>query len=181
VKSKLCKNCKEKFTPDRPLQAVCGYKCANEYAKKQREKQAKKEWVKEKKMLKEKLLTHSDYIQLIQKVFNTYIRKRDAGKPCISCNRPLINKFDAGHFYAAGSNPAIRFHEDNVHGQCVHCNRDKHGNLLEYREGLIKRIGMIRFLELEDLKFTKTSKYSIDELKDLIKFYKLKIKQLEQK
>ena len=107
-----------------------------------------------------------------QKVFNAYIRKRDEFKNCISCNRPLQGKRDAGHFYAAGSNPSIRFHEDNVHGQCVHCNRDKHGNLLEYREGLIKRIGMVRFLELEDLKFTKTSKYSIEELKELIKKYK---------
>jgi hypothetical protein len=91
-----------------------------------------KDWQKEKKVLKEKLMTKSDYLNICQKVFNTYIRTRDKDKNCISCNKKLVGKYDAGHFFSVGAYPNLRFNENNVFGQCVHCNRDKHGNVKEY-------------------------------------------------
>ena len=48
--------------------------------------------------------------------FHKYIRNRDAGQPCISCDS--FTTLQAGHFYSAGNNPSVRFNEDNVHGQC---------------------------------------------------------------
>lgn len=75
--------------------------------------------------------------------FNKFIRKRDQDKPCISCGKYTL--LQAGHFYSAGSNPVVRFNEDNVHGQCKKCNYFLSGNLLPYRENLIEKIGQDRF------------------------------------
>jgi hypothetical protein len=152
--------------------------CIIEFSKAQRQKQnaqADKQWKRE---TKAKLMTLSDYIQLCQNVFNTYIRMRDKGKPCISSGRPLVGKYDAGHFYSTGAYPNLRFHEDNVHGQCVHDNRHLHGNLIEYRVRLIDRIGIDRFNELESLKNIPT-RYTVDEVKNMIKLYKAKIKSIQ--
>jgi len=113
-------------------------------------------------------------------VFNKFIRLRDKEKGCISCDNPLNTKFDAGHFYSTGSYPELRFHEDNVFGQCVHCNQHRHGNLIEYGLNLPKRIGLDKILELRKL-INVPKKYTIDELKGLKVLYKLKIKQLEKK
>ena len=177
---KKCKVCATKFVPRfSTLQATCeNPACIIEFSKAQRQKQkaqADKQWKRE---TKAKLMTLSDHIQLCQNVFNTYIRMRDKKKPCISSGRPLVGKYDAGHFYSTGAYPNLRFHEDNVHGQCVHDNRHLHGNLLTYRERLIERIGIARFNSLEALK-NVPKHYSIDEVKELVKLYKTKIKQLE--
>ena len=80
-----------------------------------------------------------------QAAFNGFIRARDAGKPCICCGKPLGNEpnsFDAGHYRSVGSAPHMRFVEDNVHGQRKHCNNYLAGNHVEYRKGLIERIGL---------------------------------------
>lgn len=175
VKIKICKVCKSEFFPLKTTQSVCSYNCAIILAKGNIKKQEYKAWQKEKKIRKEKLMSHKDWLNLLQKVFNTYIRQRDKNKPCISCRTPLLGrKFDAGHYRSVGSNPQLRFNELNVWGQCVPCNRDKHGNLIEYRKGLIQRIGVekVEILENEN----KSAKLTIPEIQELIKDYKEKTK-----
>jgi hypothetical protein len=54
------------------------------------------------------------------------------------------------------------------------------GNLLAYREGLIDRIGIDRFNQLDALKNVPVH-YTITEVKDLIALYKLKINELKIK
>ena len=174
MKKKKCKICKLEFEPLRPLQMVCGYKCANEYTKQQKQKQ----WNKEKKVLKEKLMTKKDYLNLAQKVFNTYIRLRDKNKNCISCDKPLVGKFDAGHFFSVGAYPNLRFNENNVFGQCVHCNRDKHGNIKEYDLRLQKLLSDTEYQKLLEDR-NKPLKLDIEEVKELIKLYRKKIKELK--
>jgi len=146
---------------------VCSYDCAIKHANKKAEKEERQHM----KLRKEGLLTHSDWTQRLQKVFNSYIRKRDEGKPCISCETILSGKFDAGHYFSVGAYPALRFHEDNVHGQCVHCNQHKHGNISEYSLRLPKRIGQREFDELCAMR-KEVRKYTIDEIKELIQRYK---------
>jgi Bacteriophage Lambda NinG protein len=177
-----CKICSTKFTARfSSFQKTCEEpSCIIEWSKLTREKEAKKEHVAWKKEAKEKLMTLSDYIQICQKVFNTYIRMRDKDKPCISSGRPLKGKYDAGHYFSTGAYPNLRFHEDNVHGQSVHDNRDLHGNLIAYREGLIKRIGIERFEALERLKQVSRH-YTTTEVKELIKQYRNKIKEICKK
>jgi hypothetical protein len=174
LKEKKCKNCKEKFIPQRPLQYVCDWECAEDYVFVLRKKKENKERAEAKKSL----LTHKDYIKMLQVVFNTYIRLRDKDKGCISCGSPFTTKYDAGHFYSTSAAPSLRFDEANCHGQCVHCNQHLHANLILYWENLPKRIGQSNYEALKERK-EKPLKLSIPEIQEKIKYYKQKIKQIK--
>lgn len=176
-RTRKCKHCKEEFEKVHGLQKFCFKdECKKVWIETEKEKQwrkERKEWYKENE-------TVQSLMKKLQPIFNQYIRLRDKDKPCISCGRELKGKFDAGHFYSSGGHKSVTFNEDNVHGQCVHCNQHKHGNLHEYNEGIKERIGQARFLELRS-KAQETKKYTREELRGLIVFYKEKIKQLKKK
>jgi hypothetical protein len=169
IKPRRCKICSEVFTPNRPLIPVCSPKCAIEYSKKLKANKEKKE----RKIQIEKLKTHKDHLNELQKIFNTYIRERDKLKGCISCGAEFKSKFDAGHFFSVGAYPNLRFNLNNVHGQCVHCNQHKHGNISEYSIRLPERIGIEKF---EKLKVSRNivTKLSVPEIEVL----KIKYKEL---
>jgi hypothetical protein len=141
-------------------------------------KQNAKNWKQEKKEIKIKLMSKSDYLNILQKVFNTYIRQRDKLKPCISCGKQLGKTFHAGHFFSVGAYPNLRFNENNVHGQCVECNLHKHGNVKEYDLRLQNVISDKEYNELLEMRH-KPLKLSVDEVKELIAIYKQKIKELK--
>ena len=175
IKDKICKNCGGKFTPRNSLQIACSYPCAIELAKKKEVEKKKKEVRKEIKADKEKLMTHSDWLKVLQVTFNAFIRERDKGLPCISCGT-LKGQFHAGHYRSVGGFPELRFNEDNVHIQCATCNNYLSGNLIEYRKGLINKIGIEKVEALEN--FSQTNKMTISEIKEKISLYKEKIKKL---
>lgn len=179
VKPKKCANCEKEFTPTHSTtQKVCSVTCALEWNKKHPPKNYTNDVKKRAtRAEKEATMTHSEWLNLLQKVFNTYIRMRDKDKPCISCGCKLVGKFDAGHFYSVKPYYGLRFHENNIFGQCVQCNQHKHGNLIEYAIRLPQRIGQERFKWLQDNRHI-TIKYSIPEIKELIKEYKEKTKML---
>ncbi len=128
------------------------------------ETQKLKEWNKKKKKLVENLKTANDYLKIAQQVFNKFIRVRDAGLNCISCNKPC-KKENAGHYYSQGGHSNVRFNEDNVHLQCEACNTYLSGNLLNYQIGIEKRIGAQRLMELQ-AKAHEVKKWTKDELKE---------------
>ena len=70
-----------------------------------------------------------------------YIRERDKGDKCICCELKLGEKFDAGHFLESGNNSFLRYHEDNIHAQSVHCNQYKGGDSGDYERNLRRKIG----------------------------------------
>ncbi len=170
-----CKECKEKFEPKYFNQKFCmNYdECIKAHSTWANEK----EWKKKKKEIKESLKTHSDYVKELQVVFNRYIRLRDKDKPCISCKTILKGKYDAGHFLSVGNYPGLRFNEKNVHGQCVHCNQWRGGNLHEYRDNLEVRIGEEELRKLE-LSRDTSNKLTIPELIELKELYKEKIRKI---
>lgn len=174
IKQKKCRVCKEPFTPQRPLQVVCHFGCAIILAK---ETEAKKDR-KETAVAKEKALTHKDWLNLLQIVFNAFIRQRDELLPCITCGTTKPIQYHAGHFYSVGGNPGLRFNEDNCHKQCSACNCHKHGNLIIYSEQLPLRIGQQRFDALKVAKNTE-SKLSIPEIKEKITHYRSLTKTLK--
>ena len=183
MKSKLiirrCKNCNDRFQQVRTLQYVCGSKCASEYQKTLKSNKDAKEWRDKKNVMKEGLLTHKDYLKMLQIIFNTFIRERDKNQNCISCDCEMKGrKGDASHYFSVGANANLRFNEDNCHLSCVPCNQFKHGNLIEYGIRLPFRIGYRAFKELEESR-NKVVKYSIEEIKEKIKLYKSKIKELK--
>lgn len=170
-----CKHCKEKFEAVRFNQKYC---LKSECVKFWVEQEKQKQWKTKKAKLKKDLLTVQDWLKIAQKVFNEYIRLRDKGLPCISCQNPKPKKVNAGHFYSSGGHKAVTFDEDNVHLQCEHCNTYLSANLIEYRKGLIERIGIERFEQLEQ-KAQGTANYTRQELEELTKEYKQKIKELK--
>lgn len=172
-KPRKCAVCPEKFQPQRAMQRVCGPACAVEDAKRKREKQGRKELTEGRLALK----SRSAWLAEAQAVFNSFIRARDAHLPCISCGRFHTGSYDAGHYRSVGSMPALRFDEDNCHRQCVPCNQHKRGNVVEYRIGLVARIGVERVARLEGPQ--EPAKYTIDDAKAKKADYKAKLKQLQ--
>jgi hypothetical protein len=187
LKLKTCKECGDKFSPPNTIRKVCfkyecqvaaGIKLAKkaEALREKRERQALRE-------AKERIKRRSEWIKEVQVVFNRFIRLRDkaAGHSCISSGRPLDwsgNAVDAGHYRSVGSAPHLRFDERNCHAQSKHDNQYKSGNAVDYRIGLIKRIGLEA---VEALEADQTPKhYTIDELKELKKLYQRKCKELEK-
>lgn len=116
-------------------------------------------------------------IEKVKDVFHPFIRKRDEGQPCISCGKYHV--LQAGHFYSAGEYPALRFLEDNVNGQCKHCNYFKSGNLIPYRLNLIKKIGVERVEHLDFLASQyKKNHFKWDRftlIENLLKYKNLKV------
>lgn len=178
VRNKKCKVCKKEFIPKySTMQATCEeIECMLTWSNKAKDKRIKREL----KEVKERNKSVSQWRKELQQVFNQYIRLRDQGKGCISCNRPLQGKYDAGHYFPTSSYPNLRFHEDNVHGQCVMCNQYKHGNLIEYGMGLEKRIGKKRIDELKSLRNERLS-LPLDQIKEKIYFYKDKVAGLKKR
>src|SRR6476661_7562783 len=122
-----------------------------------------------------KELTHPKLLEKAQRVFNSYIRARDAGLPCICCGS--MNTAHAGHYLSQGHHSALRFNEENVNLCCVKCNTYLGGNLINYRRGLVKKIGAERVEFLEgSAERRKAHKWSRTELLALIEYYQQKIK-----
>ena len=116
-----------------------------------------------------------------QRAFNAYIRARDVDLPCISCGdfTPMTRggDYDCGHYRSVGANPELRFEELNAHKQCKRCNSHLSGNIVNYRIGLLMRIGEEKVAWLEGPHEPK--KYTIEDLKAVIATYRAKLKALQ--
>lgn len=182
-KQKTCKACKQKFIPDRDFQVACSPLCAIKHAQNLKDKKRKEESKSNRAELKK--FKENDRRTLkakAQEVFNKYIRLRD-GEVCISCgHNNLLGKkrqFHAGHYLTRGARPELSLNENNCHSQCSICNNYLSGNLAQYRLNLIKKIGLEAVEELESGNIVK--KYTVEDYKEIIKAYKVKIKELERK
>jgi len=103
-----------------------------------------------------------------QEVFNRWIRERDKDKGCISCGSEVDH---AGHYYSQGHHSGLRFNEINTNGQCLRCNNFLHGNLINYRKGLVKRYGEAKVMLLENNNVNKVKKWTRVELQAIIQEY----------
>lgn len=188
LKPRICKAkdstgnvCGTPFVPRSSLQVVCSPMCAiqktaNDKAKKAAKAAAEARAAHRKAL--EKVKTRGEWMKEAQSAFNAYIRARDAHLPCVSCGRHHQGQYHAGHYRTVGANPELRFEELNVHKQCAPCNDHLHGNLINYRIALIKRIGQDKVDWLEGSHQPK--KYSIEDLKRIKAEYRLKQKDLQK-
>ena len=180
MKQKKCRYCKQPFTPILPMQVVCGIECAKAIAKSKREKVEKAN----DRQKREQLKTRSQWMKEAQIAFNAYIRARDANKPCICCGADLVAEavgggFDCGHYRSVGSAPHLRFDERNANGQRKQCNRYGAGRAVDYRIGLIARIGL---QAVDALEADQTPRhYTIDDLKAIKAEYVKKTKELRER
>lgn len=177
--------CGRPFWPVLSTQRVCSPPCAGRIAKAERLKKEAADRA-ETKARKEALKTIADLIAEAQKEFNAWIRARDADKPCICCGRKATgvdglgaHGWDAGHYRSTGSASHLRFNENNCHRQLVLCNRYGAGRAVDYRIGLIARIGLAAVEALEADNSVK--KWTRDELRAIRVTYKAKLKALKER
>lgn len=185
TKKKKCKECQKLFVPTRELQPCCSYECEVKHidsnlnnlvahGKSIRQKETNK--------IKKEFRENNKSIlkDLAQTVVNKYIRLRDKDKPCISCGYiGNERKWNAGHFRPQGGNQQLRFNLLNLHKQCEQCNSYKSGNLVPYRENLIKKIGLDRVEQIEANH--ERGNYTVEYLQRLIKVFRKKIKLYNEK
>lgn len=169
------------------MQTACSPLCALKIAEGKREKKAKAQAVQEKRQdraKKEALKTKPELTKEAQREFNRYIRYRDFDRACISCGSSLVHGgvgglVDAGHYRSVGSAPHLRFDEENCHAQCVKCNRYGSGMAVDYRMGLLSRLGpdVVHRLESENT----PRHYTRDELRAIRDEYRRKANELAKR
>lgn len=172
-KPKRCKICKELYQATKPLQTVCGIACAIEQGKRNKASQEAKDRLAERKRdseTRQRLKSKAKLAQEAQSAFNAWIRARDAQEPCISCGAINAPSYHAGHYLSTGARPNLRYEPDNVHKQCNKCNVFLHGNLINYRINLIKKIGLERVERLEN--DSAPRHYTREALIELAKHYR---------
>lgn len=187
-KQKRCKSpeCRQLFTPVNSMQTVCHYKCGLVLAaiqRKKREAQLAREDRQKTREKREQLKTRGDYTREAQQAFNEFIRWRDrvAGHACISSGAPLdwsANSVDCGHYRSVGSAPHLRYDERNAHAQSKHDNRYLSGSAVDYRLGLIERIGLEAVEALESDQAPRH--YTVDDLKAMTNEYRAKTRELKK-
>src|SRR6187399_2235194 len=163
IRPKLCDRrkggCGSMFTPSRSMQKACSIPCGQAMGRLVTAKKAAKEAAQDKRQTKAQLEALKTIPQLkkeAQHAFNAAIRARDrlSGLPCICCGRVLRwdipgGAVDAGHYRSTGSADNLRYNEDNCHAQLAECNRYGAGRAVDYRIGLLARIGSARVEALE--------------------------------
>ena len=187
--TRRCAHCRKKVPVDEAvmggIKSFCSFEHLIEFTKSKPAKEIARKVIKRDTKAKlDSLKTASDYIKEAQVAFNSYIRVRDKQKQCISCgclpgDTVQGGKFDAGHYRSRGSASHLRYHLLNCHSQCVKCNRYLSGNVVEYRKGLIARIGAERVEKLE--MDNNPRKLTIDYLKRVKKIFNYRKRIYERK
>lgn len=169
-----CKQCGKQFTPFNSINRVCSISCAIEWGKLNPKKTSNKVKLQLKSEAKEKLETYSQKVNKAKVIFQKWIRERDKNEPCISCGTTKANEWHASHFKKAETYSGVIFNEINVWRACKKCNVFLNGNELNYRERLVKKIGLEQVEALEQLaNETRTKKWTIEELQEIKTKYKL--------
>lgn len=183
--TRKCKVCRTPFTPTCPLQNWCSVDCAVKLGEQALAKKKAKAQAEDRKATREKLdamRTKPQLVKLAQQAFNAFIKARDAGKPCICCGRPLVDGIggghDAGHYRSVGSAPHMRFVEENCHAQTKYCNQHLAGNHVEYRKGLIERIGLAAVERIENDDCVR--KYTKEALIEIARHYNAEARRLKK-
>ena len=169
---KQCRACGEQFKSFNSLANACGIDCALVLGREAAAKKAKAAF----------RATDTVHLKaLAQKAFNLYIRLRDEGEGCISCDKTKCwpGQWHAGHYLTTGARPQLRFNELNVWRQCSQCNLYLSGNLAQYRLKLTRRIGAeaVEALEAD----TSGARFRAEDYSRVITECRLKIKQLKSK
>ena len=164
LKSKKCKQCKERFTPQRPLQYICSPKCAVAYADLNTKKIAKEKAKEQKKELTEKL---TNWGQKLVVKCQEIARLIDNGQPCLARN-VMANQFHGGHVFSRGSNPQMKYNLHNIHRQSAQSNHYQNDDGL-LREGIVREYGAEYMEFISGLRNIQSIKYKNE---DFLKMYK---------
>ena len=182
TKPKRCAMCSQVYTPRpgaQPFEKWCSIQCGVELGRERAQAALLKRQAKEQRERKVALKPRSRWLQEAQAAYNLWVRERDAGQPCISCQRHHEGQWHAGHYRSVGAMPSLRFNAYNVHRQCSACNAHLSGNLVEYRLNLIRKIGQERVEWLEGPH--ETRKFDIVYLRRVKSIFTRRAKQLAKR
>ncbi|MDP0496395.1 MAG: recombination protein NinG [Verrucomicrobiota bacterium JB024] len=179
-----CRSCGEPYTPRSTTQRACSPRCALKLAGKEREKRERAAAAERRKLDRlalERLKSRSDHMREAQVAFNAWVRERDHGRPCVSCDRPDDGRHQrhASHYRSRGACPELAFEPLNVHASCAQCNSMKSGNIVEYRIRLRERIGDDALEWLEGPH--PAPKYTIEELNEIKARYRRLTRELKKR
>lgn len=179
IRQKKCKACGDPFNPWNSMAKVCGPACALEFAQQQSAKNIAKANARRKKEFLESDVKFQK--AKAQKAFNEYIRMRDAHLGCVSCDKgpDWQGQWHAGHYKTVGARGDLRFNENNCSKQCSVCNNHLSGNLVAYRDELVRRIGIAAVESLE--KDGEPKRYRAEDYAEIARVYSQKSKELKCK
>ena len=99
-------------------------------------------------------------------LFARYVKDRD-GNQCFTCPaQPEGRALQAGHMIRS-TKASVRYHPDNVHSQCSHCNKWLSGNEGVYSRRFVEKYGWSKFDALH-AKAEQTHEWKVYELEELI-------------
>lgn len=180
-----CVICRSDFKRRSMTQKACSTDCAERYgrekaiadADKQKRKEAKADRL-DTRERKDKLKSKSEIAKEAQIIVNKYIVARDKDLPCISCDSMTsYPTFHCGHYRSVGSSPHLRYETLNLAKQCARCNTHLVGNIVNYRIGLVKRIGLDQVEALEADQ--RPRHYTIQDLQGIKASFREKLKELK--
>lgn len=149
-KQRKCAICRGLFVPRSMTHKACGDECAEKHVALVKAKQLAKAQRQERAETKAKLIAMKPakwHRANCKKAVHAYVRARDEGKECASCDRILLKlgrvggDYDAGHFRAVGVAKNLEFDLRNIWGQCKYCNDHLRGNYQEYERRLRIKMG----------------------------------------
>lgn len=189
MRRSLCPHCRKRLEPNERIHKACiepwaealQAKADRVNARKARElAKLDRALVRERKAAMKRI---PELIAEADRAFAAWVRERDrqAGYPCISSGKPLDwsgNQVDAGHYRSRGAASHLRYHPNNCHAQAKRENRYLAGNAIDYRMGLIQRIGLEQVEALET--DNEPRKWQRDELLSIIKEFKERLRELKR-
>lgn len=194
-----CKECREYFPAEDvvrvPSGSFCTFDHAIAFANRKTAERAAKEAEKARKInedfakrVKSGEITEPTIAQRLkkcEKVVNEYVRLRDKGLPCISCDWPDdgTNARHASHFRSVGACSSMRFNTLNIHASCAQCNSMKSGNISQYRPRLIEKIGeaKVDWIERQPIQYRFEKDYLIKLEATFKKLVKRQKKRIEER
>lgn len=116
--------------------------------------------------------------KLAWKWFSKWIREVRDCETCYTCGA-RNTQMNAGHYWHA----VLDFDEENIHCQCVQCNKYNHGKLAEYGANLIRDLGEEKYRALEQRHYIalRGEYRSIQDYLDIAEKYQKLTKEHEQK
>jgi hypothetical protein len=125
--------------------------------------------------------THRSLVKKLDEVFSMYIRLRDSDEygfiRCVSCNKKVHWKEANNCHFVDRQHMILRFSEINCHAGCVQCNAWNKGFHIFYYAKFLNRKYGDNAADILMLKGKETYKYTLHELRELITYYKQKVKE----
>jgi hypothetical protein len=138
-----------------------------------------------------KLKPRKTVIKNLDKIFSQYIRLRDCRRTtqtddqglCITCGKLVHYKqAHCGHFHTRGA-MNLRWDERNAHLQCCGCNTYRAGEQAKHAlaiESMYDREVLDELMQLERDWKAGNAKVGTGDLRELLEYWKLKLKQLKE-